>query len=244
MSAVRLVVNADDLGLSAGVNEGVVRAHVDGVVTSASVMVHGAGAADVADIGASLPRLSLGLHIDLGEWSKGPDGWFAEYERVDVGDLAAVEREVASQLAAFERLVGRAPTHLDSHQHVHREGPVADVVSALGRRLGVPVRGDGHARYCGDFYGQWEPGVARPQCVSADALAGIIRCLPRGLTELACHPATRPDMAGMYRAERVLELAALCDPAVVGAIEEAGVQLTAFGHGVRVERSQPKRPDT
>ena len=62
----RLIVNADDLGRTPGINAGVVEAHLQGIVTSATVMVlERAAAQGVADVIHRAPRLSLGLHFAL-----------------------------------------------------------------------------------------------------------------------------------------------------------------------------------
>src|SRR4051794_21157272 len=115
-----LIVNADDFGRSPGVNRGIVRAHEHGIVTSASLMVRWPAAAEAAGYGRPRPGLSLGLHVDLGEWSLCGADWQPVYEVVDSDNPGAVAAEVGRQLAAFRSLVGRDPTHLDSHQHVHR----------------------------------------------------------------------------------------------------------------------------
>jgi predicted glycoside hydrolase/deacetylase ChbG (UPF0249 family) len=78
---------------------------------------------EAADAARVRPRLSLGLHLDLGEWLYRGDRWECTYLRVQLDDEGAVRTETARQLAAFRRLVGCDPTHLDSHQHVHREEP-------------------------------------------------------------------------------------------------------------------------
>src|SRR5206468_8347237 len=90
---VRLIVNADDFGQSPGINAGVIRAHEDGVVTSASLMVRWDAAADAAAYARAHPQLGVGLHVDLGEWTYGPEGWRAEYVVADSGDPAAVRSE-------------------------------------------------------------------------------------------------------------------------------------------------------
>lgn len=223
------MVNADDFGLSPGVNRGVVEAHERGVVTSASLMVRQPGSADAAALARTHPDLAVGLHVDLGEWAYRGGAWVAVYRVTDEGDAAAVAAELARQLAAFEVLVGRRPTHLDSHQHVHREGPLAGLLSDAGARLGVPVR---HRTpwitHVGDFYGQLGTGEPLPGAVSAQALAALVRQVPPGVTELACHPGYDDGLDTMYRAERALEVAALCDPRVRHALVEAGVELRSF----------------
>ena len=65
-----LIVNADDFGQSAGVNRGVAMAHEQGIVTSASLMVRWPAATGAAAFGRAHPGLSVGLHVDLGEWAR------------------------------------------------------------------------------------------------------------------------------------------------------------------------------
>ena len=61
-----LIVNADDLGLSSGVNQGILQAHEQGIVTSASLMVRHQAAPEAVAAAREHPRLGLGLHVDLG----------------------------------------------------------------------------------------------------------------------------------------------------------------------------------
>jgi chitin disaccharide deacetylase len=224
VSGRRLIVNADDFGRSAGINRGVAKAHEHGVVTSASLMVRWPDAAQAAEYARGRP-LSVGLHLDLGEWSQHGDGWRPLYT-VEADDL---EAEVRGQLARFRELVGWEPTHLDSHQHVHRDEPLASIVHAVGAELGVPVRTDSaDVRYCGDFYGQTRLGEPLPEALGVEALLGIIASLPEGTTELGCHPGEPIDLDSSYREERLLEIDALCDPRVRAAIADEGIELCSF----------------
>src|SRR5262249_24976449 len=116
-----LIVNADDFGQSFGINDGVAQAHERGIVTSASLMVCWPASMEAANYAQEHRELSLGLHVDLGEWTYSGDNWVRVYQVVPEDDPTAVHDALASQLAAFRRLVGRDPTHLDSHQHAHRE---------------------------------------------------------------------------------------------------------------------------
>ena len=227
-----LIVNADDFGLSPGVNAGIVQAHEHGIVTSASLMVRQPAAEAAAAYAIRHPRLGLGLHIDLGEWTLRDGVWYSRYERVPPNDAAAVKAEVHDQLERFRMLVGRDPDHLDSHQHVHRREPAASIVAALARSLRLPLRGDGSACYVGDFYGQDEKGTPYPECVSVDLLLRLVDALPPGYTELSCHPgrvAAGETLGGTtYRLERNLELAALCDARVRKLIECRGIRLCSY----------------
>src|SRR5436305_413636 len=149
------IVNADDFGQSRGVNRGIIAAHERGIVTSASLMVRWPAADEAAAYGCANPILSVGLHVDLGEWAYREDTWVPVYEVVSPDDAAAVAAEVSRQLAIFRRLTGRDPTHLDSHQHVHAGEPARSVLTELAGHLNIPLRHCSAAvRYCGSFYGQ------------------------------------------------------------------------------------------
>ena len=224
----RLIVNADDFGQSEGVTEGILTAHERGIVTSTSMMVRWPGAADAASRAHNHPSLSVGLHVDLGEWKKAEGQWEAVYEVVPPGDPEAIEREVIRQFARFEALCGKAPTHVDSHQHVHTR-EAKSVVLELARRLGIPVRHySDRVKYSGAFYGQTGEGEPLPELIRVPALVATLEALPEGVTELGCHPSNREDLDSMYSAERIVELATLCDPQVRHAIRKAGIELINF----------------
>ncbi len=231
MSADRLlIVNADDFGQSAGVNRGVARAHEEGIVTAATLMVRWPAGREAAAYARERPKLDLGLHLDLGEWYYAEGEWRARYEVLDTTDADAVETEVEAQLDAFRRLLGREPTHLDSHQHVHRQQPVRSILARAGRRLGVPVRDvTPRVRYRGDFYGQDGRGFPHPEAITVDFLLRLLEGLPEGATELGCHPGEPDDeLESTYRAERPVEVATLCDPLVGAALDQLGIRLTTF----------------
>ena len=152
--APRLVVNADDFGLSAGVNRGILEAYAAGVVSSVSVLVNAPGWTDAVqrlrDLG---PGLGVGLHLNLTmgrpvSWGGGlcdaRSGRFhtlpalvarALAGRLDPGDVAI---ECAAQLARL-RNAGLVVTHLDSHRHVHVLPGVWGAVVEAARAAGVPV---------------------------------------------------------------------------------------------------------
>jgi len=224
-----LIVNADDFGQSTGVNEGVVATHERGIVTSASLMVRWPAAAAAAVYARARPTLSVGLHVDLGEWVRRGDEWRPLYEVVDLHDRVAIQAEMASQLTMFRDLLGRDPTHLDSHQHVHRSEPARSVCQRAAATLGVPLRWYSDAiRYCGAFYGQSGDGHPVPDAIRTPALIGTLARLPAGVTELGCHPATGDTAESMYGPERASELETLCDPAVRATLAEEGIVLCSF----------------
>ena len=157
-----LVVNADDFGISRGVNRGIVEAHRAGLVTSASLMANLPAAEDALTRASICPDLGLGLHLTLtaGRPLCPPesvptlvdaDGQFfvlgTLLARLSLGKVHPddLRRELTSQVEwALRR--GIRPDHVDSHHHVHVHPRVAPIVIALARehRVGwvrCPVEG-------------------------------------------------------------------------------------------------------
>lgn len=151
-----LVVNADDLGLTVGVNDGIFHAHDRGILTSASFMASAPAAANAIRGLRNRPALGIGVHLTLVDGAPtlppdrvptlvDDDGRFRPswkpfivaclLGRVSMQD---VERELTAQIecVAFE---GINVTHLDAHKHVHVYPPVFEVVTRLAERFRIPV---------------------------------------------------------------------------------------------------------
>jgi predicted glycoside hydrolase/deacetylase ChbG (UPF0249 family) len=212
-----LIVNADDFGLSAGVNQGILSAHTRGIVTSTSLMVLAAAAGEAARAAAGHEALSVGLH-------------FVDDGHTDLDDAKQVGESFRIQLERFRQLTGRNPTHIDSHHHVHSasEGR-RETFLELVELLQVPLRGQSGVTYLGAFWGQWQPGVTNLRYIRRPFLLQLIRSQVReGLTELGCHPARLGDFSSSYLEERAVELDTLTGPRLREQIEALGVQLTSF----------------
>jgi adenylyl-sulfate kinase len=224
-----LIVNADDFGLSRGINAGVARTHEQGIVTSASLMVRGRAARDAAAYALRSPSLAVGLHVDLGEWVFEHGAWRERYRLVARDDGAGGRAEARAQLELFRGLMGREPTHIDSHQHLHVGSSAAHALIDIGAELGVPVRHLTRSiHYLGDFYGQGDRGDVSHDGITVSNLAKLIRQLPPGATEIGCHPAVEVDFESVYGDERVTEVETLCDPEVRQVIDEESVVLRSF----------------
>ena len=229
MGTKRLIVNADDYGLSEGVNRGIWAAHTSGILTSTSLMILAPAAESAVEASREMPDLDIGLHLDVGEWEFSNGRWSAVYERAALDDVAALTREVDSQIARFEDLVGSLPTHIDSHQHAHRKDPLKSILVRKCKTLGIPLRHfTAGVRYMGDFYGQDEKGTSYKERVSPEFLVTLFSRIREGTTELCCHPAAEVDFSGTYAEDRLRELEALCDPAVKAELHERGIMLSSF----------------
>jgi hypothetical protein len=161
----------------------------------------------------------------------------AKPEGLAHADPAQVRAEVRAQVALFERLAGRPPTHLDSHHHAHRRPIVFEALAELARERGLPVRGASP-----DMIAALRAaGVCTPDAFIDDffgagarleRLLDILRGLPPGVSELMCHPARVDDelrAGSSYAEEREVELALLTGAEAREALRAAGVELLHFG---------------
>src|SRR5262249_50927133 len=192
-----------------------------GVWRSTSLMATGRAAAEAVAISRDHTALAVGLHFDV----------CGEDEReFDTDDVAAVRDEFRRQLDEFHRLMGRLPTHVDSHRHVHREEHLMPVFRELVAPLGVPLRDDGRVKFVGGFYAQWEWQVTNLEYVSVPFLGQLLREeVPVGWTELSCHPGyVSPDYTSVYLHEREAEVRTLCDPRIRQAIVSLGIRLVSY----------------
>ena len=229
MSNKKLIVNADDFGQSSGINSGIIKAHEQGIVTSASLMVRYNAASDAAIYARNNNKLGIGLHIDLGEWIFVEGDWKSLYEAVSLDNLKAIEDEIIQQLSTFFKLVGRKPTHIDSHQHVHNRENLLPIFLKMAAKLNITLRGCSQkVNYCGDFYGQLADGSPNNDAISVEGLKLTILGLTEEITELACHPGINDDIQTMYKMERKKEVNTLCDARIKETIANSNIELCSF----------------
>ncbi len=216
-----LIVNADDFGQTAGITRGIVECHQGGIVTSTSLMVTGRAVEEAVRWADENPALSVGLHFDV---------WGEDERDFDTHDLIATHDELNRQLDRFQKLMGRQPTHIDSHRHAHREEHLFEHFLKWCEPIGVPVRGDGKVNFVGGFYAQWEWGVTELEHVSVASLQRMLHEeAPQGLTEFSCHPGyVTEDYQGIYAHEREAEIRTLTDLRIRQAIDREGIRLIGY----------------
>lgn len=174
-AARTLVVNADDFGFTRDVNEGIVAAHREGILTATTLMANGAAFAHAIELAAANPTLDIGCHLVLvgGRCLSRP----GERLPATVGELiqAAGLRRIAIHAelrAQIEHILaaGIRPLHLDTHKHTHLLPPVLEAVARLSEEYRIP----------------W---VRRPFDfpLTADGAAWSKRAISRGLRLLGGH---------------------------------------------------------
>jgi len=151
----QLIINADDLGLTTGVNRGILDSHHYGGVTSASLMANGEAFEEAVAMSRRATRLSLGVHLNLTQGiplsapSAVPSLVDARgrlyltpsrlLSRLITGriNLREIELEFQEQIVKVLR-AGIIPTHLDGHKHVHILPGVSEIVIRLAQEFGIP----------------------------------------------------------------------------------------------------------
>ena len=151
-----LVVNADDLGLTVGVNNGIFDAHDRGVLTSASVFANASATGDALGRALRRPSMGIGCHLTLVDGQptlpaakvpsliegdgRFPTSWKPFIVSCLLGrvSLREVEQELSAQIDRV-RSAGVTLTHLDAHKHVHAYPPIFAIVTRLAERFRIPV---------------------------------------------------------------------------------------------------------
>jgi hopanoid biosynthesis associated protein HpnK len=228
-----LVVNADDLGLTVGVNDGIFDAHDHGILTSASLFAAAPATSDAIRRARTRPSLGVGVHLALvdGTPTLPPcrvptlvedDGRFrCSWKPFIVAclrgkvSLAEVELELTAQIELL-RSAGVTLTHLDAHKHVHAYPPVFAIVARLASRFGIPVVRVPYERWLSTrAYGDAR-GTARRQAL----LNALLRPWARHDYRIAASHAVRtPQFAGrvhtgMLSAEALVDIVRALQPGV------------------------------
>ena len=245
----RLIVNADDLGRTSGINEGIFSAHEKGIVTSATLMVNYPAAVKAAARLGRYPELGVGLHVQLsggtpllppdsisslvdadGRFPDTPDG--LESARAD-----HIRVEVQAQFERFCELTGRLPTHLDGHHHCLRHPLVCEALIEVAREHRLPIRRASPS--VAEWLGQTETPTTDAfveefygDNLQLVILVRLLEELGEGTTELMCHPGRSDDelrSSSSYADPREQELLLLTHPRVLEAVERSRIEAIHFG---------------
>jgi hypothetical protein len=244
-----LIVNADDYGLTGGVSRGILDAHRRGIVTSTTLLVNRPVDRGLIDeLKAS--GMGVGLHLNL---TLGPpvapakrvaslvdgEGRFVRDAREAAQRAHKDEAriELGMQIDEFRKIMGRFPTHLDSHHHVGRHEPILELVLDFARAIKVPVRSqDGGVRAAARRVALKTPdhfvGESGPDAYwSSERVLAHLRELPGGVTEFMTHPGYFDDdlAYSRYGRQRETEVEGLTDPQARELIEKGGIRLIHFG---------------
>ncbi len=152
----QLIVNADDFGRTRGVSVGIIQAHQQGLVTSATAMMNFTGAAqDLHLAETEAPKLGLGVHLVFTagrpllpvEWVASlvdEHGYFLSKEAIQANPTLIsqdeLRSELKSQVTAFKNALGRPPDHLDAHHFLHIHPHLFQVYLEVAESFELPAR--------------------------------------------------------------------------------------------------------
>jgi predicted glycoside hydrolase/deacetylase ChbG (UPF0249 family) len=222
----KLIVNADDLGLSPKINQGVIQAFKDGVVTTASVMVTKEGFEDAVTLIKDNPRLVVGIHIDLDEYFEidHSRGRIVGYKvsPLPIDEICSKIRQQIETLLSKNIKID----HLSGHHHVHLIKEIFPKVVELMKEY--RIQGMRYSRKImpdPSLYDEFkkildENDIIYPPYFIEGWYWGNID-EPYTIAELMTHP-------GYGELWREYELSASCDPRLKAYLREKNIQLITY----------------
>lgn len=252
VGVLKLIVNADDFGYTERVSAGILRAHRDGIVTATTLMTNAPYTDGAAKLARATPSLDVGVHLVLS--FNRPTGDVSRYRTIVDKDgrffrpTELLERDIDRQEALTEyraqyekarELLGRKPTHVDTHHWVHDHPALEWAIGELARETGAAARIHSDEQrdrlrargvrtpdqFAREFQYEGKVGV--------EPLLALLERLAKGsgVTELMCHPGETDDALlkkSGYARERPTELATLTDPRVRAAVKDLDITLATF----------------
>jgi predicted glycoside hydrolase/deacetylase ChbG (UPF0249 family) len=246
-----LIVNADDFGRSPGINAGIIKAHLDGIVTSTTLMVNLPWTDEAVRLAREHPSLTVGLHLNycyrapisetrlVRSLIDGRGNFEPNIQTLlKSANVEDISSETLAQLERFRALMGRDPSHLDSHKYLHSFPPFLAPVAAIAALECLPVRAIGDTdraalscvgvvttdAFAGRFHGLDGDGV------DLEILLAEVEQLRSGWTELMCHPGIVDEhiLDSSYNIDREREIEALCSESVRETLVARSVQLASY----------------
>lgn len=251
MKIRRLIINADDCNLTAGVTQGILQAHDQGGVSSTTILINLPLESETVRALKKRRRLGLGLHLNVTlEHPVSPvsrvrslmkDGRFrrpADYaERAP--SLQELIREYEAQIVLFQKHFGTKPDHLDTHHHLHDREPFFKAVAAVAKRWKLPIRRSQMFQR-EEFQKQAKMlrttdylfGNLEAKFIWEEApFLGIVETLPEGTSEIGCHPGycdAELRAISSFREARERELKLFSNSRLRKVLSPLGIELVRF----------------
>lgn len=211
-----LIVNADDFGFTRDVNQGIVDAHRNGILTATTLMANGEAFDHAVKLARENPALDIGCHLALVGDRPLPATVGRMIAAITTGKLAILD-ELRAQIRRILS-TGIQPTHLDTHKHTHLFPPVLDAVAELSVEFGIrwvrrpfdmsgvsgsaPAVVKATSMTMSFLKARFQTVLSKHNCLSPDHFAGfqltgrfrakelveLVEHLPQGTTEFMCHP--------------------------------------------------------
>ena len=247
---MKVIFNADDFGLSKGVNLGIIEAYQYGPVRSTTIMAGTPGFGHAIKLAEANPGLNVGVHLALSAGKSvggiyktitDRDGRFLHLLEVESMakegkfDLEEVETEFEAQIQKV-LAAGIKPDHFDTHHHVHNLPGIITVYLKLAKKYGVAARFLEDELFQCEYEGVKTTGKFSSEFYGEAATPDNLRRMLSSYTaesfEIMSHPAfVDYDLlsASSYNTKRAYELHVLTSPEVMDFIKQNGIEPSSFG---------------
>lgn len=244
---MKLIVNADDFGISKAVTLGILEAHKNGIVKSTTLMCNMEDAEYAANLSKNYNDLGVGIHFVLTAGkplSKDAQSLVDENGNFKSNSLimktAKIEDIRKEFNAQFEKFLsfGIKPTHIDSHHHVHKEPMVFEVVMEFSKKYNLPIRKVNDKSidklkklnkgmiFTEEFYG-------KENIESKHFINLLIKNKDTEFLEIMCHPAYLDEKilnSSSYLLERTKELSTLTSGEIKEYIKDNKIKLINYAN--------------
>lgn len=240
---MKLIVNADDFGLSKGINYGILEAHLNGIVTSTTLMITMPEVEHAISISKDAPNLKIGLHLNITLGNpitncrslvKKGNIFYKPSELPNQDDFKEEEiyEEFKAQHNLFIKKVGKKPTHFDSHLYAHQRYPKAkNAIIRLAKEVNLPVRGittNGFKEVKFFDFFKANSDVNNLFDMFENKISEILSC---EIAEIMVHPAYMDEFLqtkSSYNYPRILELEILTDNRMKKLIKTNNIELISY----------------
>lgn len=224
----KLIVNADDFGVTESVNRGIIYGFKNGIITSTSLMVKRPYAKEAAKLAKENPNLGVGLHFEIigddNQILRGIKKVMA-YLQVGVFQKEKAKKQFFEQIKLFKKLVGKMPTHIDGHYHVHKLPAALPFIKEFSQKYKIPLRAVGKVNFINQF------STDNFNDATKENLIKILKNLPNGVSELMTHAGYSSDelrKTSSMSDIREIELKVLTSPEIKKVIKEEKIQLISW----------------
>lgn len=234
----KLIINADDFGLSEAVNYGILKGFQEGVVTSTTIMANMPSFDHAVMLAKANPDLHVGVHLNVTCYKPllqthktliEKDGYFRNQRYLEDFDEEEIYQEMKAQI---EKVMasGLVIDHLDSHHHVHTTSKCRTAIERLLKEYSYPIRGG--FEYQSDVLQSDLILAFYDQGISLSSFEQIIKGLKEDtIYDLMCHPAYVDKFltsVTSYALPRIDELDILCAQESKDILAKEQVELTTY----------------
>lgn len=230
---MKVVINGDDYGFTDGITEGIIFCHLNGILSSTTVLINSDNIEEAVDKAKYCPDLGFGIHFNLTLGKPLTDGktlcdkngdFFNKKDLVlENLDKGEIYNEWKAQIEKFIALFNRKPTHIDSHHSVHDQSYTYPITERLCMEYGLTCRRHGKFKFVTGFFGE---------VATVETLINLLEENKKEeFIEVMVHPGysdCRLRDISSYNNYRLKELVTLCDDRLKDYLKENNIEIVTY----------------